>query len=168
MMHRDDCARLVNLVVSTWPSGVKGHVWTEALIGYDYDLARAAYVDLRDSDEKPPSVARFIAAYHRARTAADESDANATPFRCALCDGTGLVSSPPERAHNPRHCHGDPCFCTATEACRCSAGKPMIAMIDRIIEHNGRNRRDIDTAAPPPDWRQLKRNTAAEQAELPL
>jgi len=139
-MNPNDCARLVNLLVSTWPSGVKGHVWTDTLGALDYDPARSAYVSLRDSEERPPSVARYLAAYRAERALDDTHDA----AYCELCGGDGWATSPPERAHNPRTCRPTPdrpCMCTAVEPCRCSAGQANRDVHRRIIEANERTRK---------------------------
>jgi hypothetical protein len=74
-MTRDDCARIVNLIVSTWPGGVKGHVWTDVLMPLDAALAQTAYMRNRDSN-RTMTVADFRASYHLALT---EWQTNRTP-----------------------------------------------------------------------------------------
>jgi hypothetical protein len=65
----DDTARLVNLLISTWPAGVRGYVWTDVLGPMQREDAHATYLHLRRQSDKPPSVARFEEEY-RARRAA--------------------------------------------------------------------------------------------------
>lgn len=55
----DDCARLVNRITATWPTGVRGVIWTDVLRDLDYTTAREAYVRLRDTHDRPPSVKAF-------------------------------------------------------------------------------------------------------------
>jgi hypothetical protein len=164
-MIESDRARLVNLLTSTWPAGVKGYVWTDTLGPLDHALAHSAYVELRDHEDRPPSVARFVAAYHARRSARDAE--REPPARCELCDGTGWVESPPERAHNSTTCHPTeerPCCCHAVEPCRCSNGRRNVAVAQRIHAENDRTKRHAEPAAPPPPRAEL--GPIAE--ELPL
>jgi hypothetical protein len=62
-MNDSERAELVNFIVSTWPTGPKGHVWTDVLGELDYGPALGAYRRLRLESERPPSVARFVATY---------------------------------------------------------------------------------------------------------
>lgn len=62
-MNRDETAGLVNRIVSTWPTGPKGHIWTEVLGDLDRDLAETAYRRLRAEHERPPAAATFLATY---------------------------------------------------------------------------------------------------------
>jgi hypothetical protein len=99
----------------------------------------------------------------------------APPTSCELCDGTGWVESPPERAHRPSVCTPRPavvctcepteerpctcklapaveCHCHAVEPCRCSTGKRAVDVHRSIVEHNDRTRRtDLLEGDPPPD-----------------
>jgi hypothetical protein len=125
-MNPNDTARLVNLLISTWPAGVKGHIWTDTLGPLDLEHAHATYRGLRDHDERAPSVARFLAAYHQ-HTAAARGDN--PPPHCELCDGTGWIRAPRERAHVPEVCNPTdehPCHCHAVEPCRCTRGQQAV------------------------------------------
>lgn len=136
-MTPDNVARIVNQIVSTWPAGVKGHVWTDVLASLEYDLARRAYIELREHEERPPTVARFLASYHAER----HSTSTDGPEYCELCGGDGWVASPQSRAHNPRTCQPDedhPCRCHAVEPCRCTTGRRRVDVHRRIVEHNDR------------------------------
>jgi len=62
-MTPDQCSQLVNLIVSTWPTGPKGHVWTDTLGDLEPGPALATYRQLRNDEERPPAIARFIATY---------------------------------------------------------------------------------------------------------
>ena len=129
-MNASDTARIVNLIVSTWPSGVKGHVWTDTIGTLEQARAHDAYRELRDTEERPPSVARFLAKYHALST-----DPGANRVHCALCDGTGTVPVHTDRcpATPERDCGG----CAVT-ACRCTAGQTMAPVIARIVDHADR------------------------------
>jgi hypothetical protein len=67
-MNAEDCAHLVNDIISTWPTGPRGHVWTEQLRSLDINPARRTYNQLARTDEHPPSVARFYATYRAIST----------------------------------------------------------------------------------------------------
>lgn len=139
-MNASSTAQLVNLMISTWPIGVRGHVWTETIHPLDFDHAHAAYIALRDTEERPPSVARFMAAYH-AQTTADEA-----PDDCELCDGTGWLAIEGPEAHNPRTCRAkepDDCYCTGVTACRCTQGQRRAEVQRRIVALNAETMRRI-------------------------
>jgi hypothetical protein len=63
----DEAARLVNRIVSTWPTGPKGHIWTEVVLELDATLADQAYRRLRAEHERAPAVATYLAAYKALR-----------------------------------------------------------------------------------------------------
>ena len=137
-MTADECARIVNLVVSTWPAGPKGHAWTEAIRDLAYADARAAYESVRDVEDRPPSIARYLAAYRavRARVAAETP-----PMTCELCDGTGFVEAdlhPGAPCPFPRA--DGSCICHAVAPCRCSTGRARVDVARRIVEANDRDR----------------------------
>jgi hypothetical protein len=56
-------AHLVEQIVGTWPTGVRGFVWTKRLADLDYTPALGVYEYLADHDERPPTIARFLALY---------------------------------------------------------------------------------------------------------
>jgi hypothetical protein len=64
-MNADQLAKLVADLVATWPTGVRGRIWTRELGALELDAtrARAVYQRLTDLDDRPPSVARFRAVY---------------------------------------------------------------------------------------------------------
>lgn len=137
-MIEQDRARLTNLLISTWPAGVRGYVWNDTLGDLDQYHATEAYRTLRETEERPPSVARFMAVYHARQQA---QDPEYLPDHCELCDGTGARES--RRAHNDRVCHPtpeQPCQCHAVEPCSCSEGKRMAKVMRAVLEHNIRAR----------------------------
>lgn len=68
-MNHEEARGLAHLIIDTWPAFViKAHVWCEALAELDHAEAVETYEYLRDHDEKPPSVARFLALHARTRT----------------------------------------------------------------------------------------------------
>ena len=61
-------AQLVERIVTTWPNGPKGAIWTETLADHDeitFTAALDVYKHLRDTAERrdPPSVAAFLATW---------------------------------------------------------------------------------------------------------
>ena len=61
-------AQLVDRIVTTWPNGPKGMIWTETLVDHDeitFTAALDVYKHLRDTAERrdPPSVAAFLATW---------------------------------------------------------------------------------------------------------
>jgi hypothetical protein len=67
-MTGEELANLVSRLVATWPAGVRGHIWTTELAMLDAGPARKVVDQLARSDDRPPSVARFLDVY-RAVTA---------------------------------------------------------------------------------------------------
>jgi hypothetical protein len=128
-------ADLVNLLVSTWPGGVKGHVWTELLREHnpDADVARAAWRSLRDGSRRAPVPADLLEAISFASRVLKRS----RPDRpCGTCRGSRFVDCLDERRHGP-DCTASkradrPCFCTAVVDCPdCSVGHPRPPIEDR-------------------------------------
>lgn len=63
-MTNEQAKRLAHRIIDTWPGHViKAHVWTEVLTDLDYNVALGVYEHLRDTDERPPPIARFRAIY---------------------------------------------------------------------------------------------------------
>jgi hypothetical protein len=85
-MNAEDCAAIVNRITSTWPTGPRGFIWTEQLANLDHDPALRTYRQLARTDEHPPTIARFHAAYR----------ANTTP-------ASGIPPSPDTGAVIPPH-----------------------------------------------------------------
>jgi len=113
-MTNDDAARLVNLLVATWPTGPKAYVWTQAVNELDAAGANRAYAKLRDTAERV-TVASFLEAYRALRTPTEarRHDPSAT---CEHCDGCGYEPGPPEyeTVNGEQHEYSTlvPCRCT--------------------------------------------------------
>lgn len=86
-MRDTERRQLAETVTATWPHGTAQGVWFAALEQLDYGHARRAYESLMETEHRPPSVARFLAEYHRLR-------AEHQPKGCQRCDGTGYVPVP--------------------------------------------------------------------------
>jgi hypothetical protein len=67
-MTGEELARLVNRLTATWPSGVRGHIWTTELAHLDAGPAHRTCDQLARSDDRPPSVARFLDVYRATTT----------------------------------------------------------------------------------------------------
>lgn len=66
-MQSDQAKSIAHLIIDTWPTYVvKPYIWTNALNELDHSRAITTYETLRDSDERAPSIARFLAVYHAA------------------------------------------------------------------------------------------------------
>jgi hypothetical protein len=111
--------------------------WCEALGAWPLGQVRTAIVTAAREHQ------RVAVAHVAALLPQHARPPGPAPVACELCGGTGLVSSPLERAHDPRVCkptEEHPCYCTATEPCRCKAGDAMRPVLARILEHNARTR----------------------------
>ena len=93
--------------------------WTEVLEPLELDDALVVFRELRDETDGGLTIARYLGTYRarlnarRARIA-ERAEYTSPPPRCELCDGTGWVDAPPERAHRPNLCRGEP----GTATCR--------------------------------------------------
>jgi hypothetical protein len=67
-MTGEELANIVNRLVATWPAGVRGHIWTAELAHLDPGPARRTIDQLARSDDRPPSVARFLDVYRAVTT----------------------------------------------------------------------------------------------------
>lgn len=92
-MTNDDCNRLVNLIVATWPTGPKAYVWTQKLAELDPAPANRAYLELRDTLERI-TIPAFLASYERA-TGRARRRPDPVPS-CEHCGGCGFEAGPPE------------------------------------------------------------------------
>jgi len=144
--------------------------WHDALCEWTFNENRRAMI-LASRDATRVTIANLVAHLpQRERT-----PAAAPGPACELCDGTGWVESPPERAHRPsvctprpakpctcnptdeRPCNCNPtkaidCHCHAVEPCRCTTGRRATDVHRSIVEHNDRTRRtDLLEGDPPPD-----------------
>src|SRR3954454_7315954 len=87
-MNTEDTARLVNLLVATWPGGPKAYVWTQALEALDAAAANRAYVRLRDT-AKSITIAGFREVYDSASRPAP-GGRRLDPYEsCEHCQGSG-------------------------------------------------------------------------------
>lgn len=84
-MNAKQVATLTNWMVSTWPNGVRGHIWNAVFADMDHDRAVAVYERLRDTEQRPPSVALFRWHYDTA------DNAPSTRPDCTTCGGDGLL-----------------------------------------------------------------------------
>lgn len=96
-MNTPDADDLATLITKTWRGGPSTDVWAEELGTLYTAQARAAYTQLRRSEQHAPSVATFLAAYRSLGTTRTED-----PQRpCTTCDGTGLVIVEAPDWHRP-------------------------------------------------------------------
>ncbi len=130
-----EIADVVNLIVSTWPSGSKGNVWTMLLRDRNPDsaVALAAYSHLRDEDARPPSPARFLEAVRFVESGVRRASERPS---CGTCRGTGYVDCRDDRRHGPgcRRDRDGSCFCSALDPCPdCSSGRPTPVRQDEPV-----------------------------------
>jgi hypothetical protein len=114
-MTSDDAARLVNLLVATWPTGPKAYVWTQTIGDLDAAPANRAYAELRDNVERV-TVAAFLTRYRaqlRVTTAPRRRDPDPG---CEWCRGCGYEDGPPEY----ETIGGEPHAYTTLVPCRCT------------------------------------------------
>lgn len=139
-MTGDECAKVVNLLVSSFPAGVKGHAWTDAIADLHPGPSMAAARELRDTMERPPSIAAFLACYrkHLAAARAQREAERGAPDACALCDGTGWVEATGHNRHSSWCVAPDGCHCHAVIPCRCTRGQQARAVHERILEANAK------------------------------
>lgn len=81
-MTYDECEGLLTRMGQCWrvPFGAE---WSTVFESMDAGRAGTAFIRLRDSEERPPSIAKFKAAY-----GAIQGETSHEP-RCRVCDGTG-------------------------------------------------------------------------------
>jgi hypothetical protein len=127
-MTSDDAARLVNLIVATWPTGPKAYVWTQTLAELDNGPANQAYRDLRDTAERIT-----IAAYqdrYRRHANTSRSQRRAPSEHCPHCRGCGYEDGPPEyeTVNGEPHAYTTlvPCRCTQPRTTRRAAATPSL------------------------------------------
>jgi hypothetical protein len=139
-VNRDDTARLLRVrsALTSQPYGDEAiDAWHEVLKDRDFAVCRTAMVDASKTDK------RITVAHLLDRLPQSERHRVDPPEACELCDGSGWVSIPSWRAHNPRHCRPTealPCACHACEPCRCSTGRRMVDVQRRINQHNAETR----------------------------
>ena len=118
-MTRDECAGLVNLLVSTWPTGVRGHVWTDTLNELDHASALATYRALRDRCDRAPSIAQFLADYRERVDAAHRPARRRPRPDCEHCGGDGWMECLDDRRHATHCITPDDCHCHVVVPCVC-------------------------------------------------
>lgn len=86
-MNRDESEMIVTRMSQAWKRhGAFGEEWHDALADLDFGKAGTAFVRLRNSEEHPPSIAKF-----RAACGSVQGDTVNVP-KCPHCDGTGMVA----------------------------------------------------------------------------
>lgn len=171
-MTRDETTTLLrtrSALTSQPYSDAVGDAWHDALCEWTFRECRTALMAAAREAAKV-TVANLVAHL----PVLDRAPIAPPGPTCELCDGTGFVESPPERAHRPEHCHPRPgigcscdptetppcscvrlagieCLCHAVEPCRCSTGQRMRAAHRGVVEHNDRTRRTdlLEGDAPP-------------------
>ena len=97
-------------------------MWTDTLGELDPNTARATYLELRASEDRAPSVARFMAEYHHRRAGRAR-----VRQECRTCLGDRWVECTDDRRHGP-HCQrlrDGKCWCHAVVPCpACEVGHP--------------------------------------------
>ena len=87
-----EATELAERFVKTWPTGPKQGIWFDVLTEHcEREPAWQVYRQHRDTDERAPSIAGFLATYRR-HVGRDHADRARHP-RCPTCDGTGLRSA---------------------------------------------------------------------------
>lgn len=138
-MTGDQCAQVVNLLISSFPAGPKGNAWTDAINGLHHGPAQAAARELRDTTDRV-SVAQFHAIYrrHLDNARAQRVAQQGAPPVCQQCDGAGWVEAPDHMRHSAACVSPDTCGCHAVVPCRCSTGMARRDVHARIVEANER------------------------------
>lgn len=118
--------------------------WCEALGSWPMTEIRTAVIDAARQHQR-------VTVAHVHERLPQRTRTTTPPPRCEMCEGSGWVSVPPERAHDPRYCHptiDQPCCCHAAAPCRCTTGQSMVDTHRRILEHNDRGRPEWARPAP--------------------
>lgn len=116
-MMRPAALALINKMEATWPdtrwSQVRIDQWAEILENIDEGHAGTAFVRLRSSSEKCPSMAEFVKS---ARSVAATQPAENVD-ECDWCDGTGWADGGGFTTDDGRrYTSVTPCTCTAGRA----------------------------------------------------
>lgn len=141
-MTGDQCAQIVNLLVSSFPTGPKGHAWTDSLTELHPGPAMGAARELRDTSERTPTIAQYHAIYrrHLAEARRTREAERGVPPTCQLCDGTGWTDITDERRHAAHCISSDTCHCHAAQPCRCSTGQRATVTHQAILDANAKDR----------------------------
>ena len=128
-MTHDEATKLAVRISQIWPrGGLSTEVWETELRQYTFGRARDALAMLKTTEERAPTIARFVSAY-------GATGGPSLLVECTTCDGGGWVEVTDERRHG-QHClepgdrssYGEPgdCNCRAVEPCpHCAAGEAM-------------------------------------------
>lgn len=125
-MNRNDAADLADKIAKTWRGGSHPDSWAEELEELHYGQAQAAFYQLRKTEDRAPSIARFLQHY-RSLTTHDD-----TTINCPKCDGGGFVECTDHRRHSPTCNEPDDCRCHALDLCDCAAGRQREAGFRRV------------------------------------
>ena len=126
-MTPTDAANVTAMIVETWQGGPAEHVWVNALTKLELIPAIETYEHLRETDERPPSIARFFAA-HKARTTPRHEALHAP---CVTCAGLGWESVTTQHTGHPHPTSG-------VKPCRCTNGQAVSAGYHRALDDNDR------------------------------
>lgn len=128
-MTPDEAADLAVTIADGWPGrGMTADTWADKLANLHHATATATFNQLQDTDEHPPSWARFYAIY-RSRIPTPER------FRapCGICEGTGWRQFTAHREGYGNY--------SAAAPCDCSNGRQYDAGFAKALEDNERERR---------------------------
>lgn len=138
-MTRDEAAFLATGIAQYWPhGGISTDVWERELVKLDHERAQKALSELKLSEDRSPSLARFYVRYNAHAPLERRID-------CPHCDGGGWVPVTDDSRHSPR-CEtrgthpDDPedCHCSAVRPCTCVAGEAVEGSWARIARHDPR------------------------------
>lgn len=128
-MNRQEAVALAVTISDSWPGrGITPERWADKLEPLELVAASRAIDDLMNTDEQPPSWAKFYAAY-RAKIPTPERFK--TP--CGRCEGTGW-----RQFTRYREGYGD---YSAACPCDCSNGRQHDAAFTRALDANDANAR---------------------------
>ena len=124
-MTPDEARKVAIALADTWPhAGIVPERWVEPLGRLDIDQARATYRAARDTFERAPSVAQFLAK-HRELHPPHRNQRHREP--CFICDGLGW-----EHVERQRPGHANPT--SGVVPCRCTNGRQHDDMHRRMLD----------------------------------
>lgn len=132
-MNEPAARDLASRIADTWPGGQPESAWAEELAHLDEGTAGAAYVRLRRTLDRAPTIARFLVEYRQLHTTSTAPPAHSA---CSACGGSGWVDCSDDRRHRPRCDRRDDCGCTAVAPCGCAAGRDARDVHQRIAAVN--------------------------------
>ena len=86
-MTHSEALQLADKISRTWRGHITLDIWTETIEPLDYTRAEQAWRELRDSEDRQPSVAQF-----RARYATFEKQIRDGHALSCMCGGSGFVT----------------------------------------------------------------------------